>query len=540
MRERQKSRQHHEKVAREHEAAGDAAMAQFAYVAACAKFELALAEFSVGLGEDRHLAENEVRLCEKIGFTLFHGARPELATPWFERSLERCLASESLLEKALAAMLLLPRQYWLEARSADAHSLAVRMREFAATSKDLVLARRANLVASSYLDGYEAGKLLASSNEPVDEEPRNRLELFRLRAIVSAQEGRAEQAFMEFDRAIDVAKQFDDGYSTTLNWDGYAEWATALGRIDIARACLERALLVARERRIIWRIPYLTLRFAHALIIQGDYDHAHSLVSDAFTYDLKTPILRVLMATVGVELAHAIGDTELLKRSLDEEALEFAFRTGEERYIGPIVAANVKVMITQHQLRQAKTLIRRTLQALPIGPGNKAGDIFALAGCYGSAPDAARACELLTTRMRLPHHHVIKANLALWHAYDALRRRAEDEVKEYARKAAGLFERLGWKHQQAEALALAGVSRPSDDVREVLTSDAVFKPLAGIHTALTVRERQVAELALRGFTNRAIAMQLEISEHTVESHMSAIMGRLGVRSRHQLRESLLD
>jgi DNA-binding NarL/FixJ family response regulator len=48
------------------------------------------------------------------------------------------------------------------------------------------------------------------------------------------------------------------------------------------------------------------------------------------------------------------------------------------------------------------------------------------------------------------------------------------------------------------------------------------------------REQQVAELVLQGLTNRAIADALSIKERTVESHMTSIMSRLGVRSRHQL------
>ncbi len=48
---------------------------------------------------------------------------------------------------------------------------------------------------------------------------------------------------------------------------------------------------------------------------------------------------------------------------------------------------------------------------------------------------------------------------------------------------------------------------------------------------LTPRELQVLQLLAEGLSNRAIAQQLEISEHTVKFHLNAIFGKLGVQSR---------
>jgi DNA-binding NarL/FixJ family response regulator len=51
---------------------------------------------------------------------------------------------------------------------------------------------------------------------------------------------------------------------------------------------------------------------------------------------------------------------------------------------------------------------------------------------------------------------------------------------------------------------------------------------------LTGREEQVAHLIRRGASNREVAVALQISEHTVERHVSSILGRLGLRSRWQI------
>lgn len=51
---------------------------------------------------------------------------------------------------------------------------------------------------------------------------------------------------------------------------------------------------------------------------------------------------------------------------------------------------------------------------------------------------------------------------------------------------------------------------------------------------LTARELAVAELALTGARNAAIAARLGISERTVKNHMGRVLAKCGVRSRTQL------
>ncbi len=48
---------------------------------------------------------------------------------------------------------------------------------------------------------------------------------------------------------------------------------------------------------------------------------------------------------------------------------------------------------------------------------------------------------------------------------------------------------------------------------------------------LTPREQQVAQLLAQGLTNKAIAQQLTISNHTVKFHVNAIMTKLDAQSR---------
>ena len=56
-------------------------------------------------------------------------------------------------------------------------------------------------------------------------------------------------------------------------------------------------------------------------------------------------------------------------------------------------------------------------------------------------------------------------------------------------------------------------------------------PSEPAETRPTPREMQVLKLLTRGFTNKAIAAQMKISERTVQGHIASLFDKLGVSSR---------
>ena len=92
----------------------------------------------------------------------------------------------------------------------------------------------------------------------------------------------------------------------------------------------------------------------------------------------------------------------------------------------------------------------------------------------------------------------------------------------------------------------------ADAVRRVADGDVVFSPrLAGFVLdafrdapvapsvdpeldQLTPREREVLRLIARGYTYKEIARELYISGKTVESHVSSVLRKLQLSTRHQL------
>lgn len=85
-----------------------------------------------------------------------------------------------------------------------------------------------------------------------------------------------------------------------------------------------------------------------------------------------------------------------------------------------------------------------------------------------------------------------------------------------------------------------------DAVRRTLDGQAVFVPgnlvNVMVHQStrrsnidpLTLREQEIAKLAVQGLTNRQIAQKLHLSSRTVENHLSRIFSKLGVESRTKL------
>jgi two-component system, NarL family, nitrate/nitrite response regulator NarL len=115
----------------------------------------------------------------------------------------------------------------------------------------------------------------------------------------------------------------------------------------------------------------------------------------------------------------------------------------------------------------------------------------------------------------------------------------EDEIvlELWAAGARGLL----WRNATAEQMVAA--AQAINQGLAVLDADLVYKLLpdeetlgaaAGLEALsepLTPREHEVLQLLAEGLTNKAIAQQLAVSEHTVKFHVTAIMNKLDAQSR---------
>ena len=120
-----------------------------------------------------------------------------------------------------------------------------------------------------------------------------------------------------------------------------------------------------------------------------------------------------------------------------------------------------------------------------------------------------------------------RAQLRLDHAEWLRRRRRINDAKAVLTEALGTFRRLGarsWAQRAQAELRACGVA----------VTGAPGEPDA--LGELTPQQRQIVRLASDGLTNCEIADRLFLSPRTVGSHLYRSYPKLGVASRHQLRD----
>lgn len=79
----------------------------------------------------------------------------------------------------------------------------------------------------------------------------------------------------------------------------------------------------------------------------------------------------------------------------------------------------------------------------------------------------------------------------------------------------------------------SGALEIGNALRALLSADGQFEELAPTDNKLSKRQKQLIVMLDRGLSNREIADELGISEHTVKVHLWRLFRRLGVKSRTQ-------
>jgi len=112
------------------------------------------------------------------------------------------------------------------------------------------------------------------------------------------------------------------------------------------------------------------------------------------------------------------------------------------------------------------------------------------------------------------------------------RRHRPGDARPELRRAAGVFARIGatpWQQRAEQELRLAGVT-----IQTPFTSPHELLP----PIELTAQQLEVARLAARDLSNKAIAERLFLSPRTVSAHLYRIFPKLGITSRSALRDAL--
>jgi DNA-binding CsgD family transcriptional regulator len=257
----------------------------------------------------------------------------------------------------------------------------------------------------------------------------------------------------------------------------------------------------------------------------GNLDEAERAASEALQLARATGDLMVEVRSMGV-----LGFVEL-SRDRPEAALEWLgparrtmFRVGAgELSISQVANHELDALIALQQLDEAEQVLGyieakgaisdRAWHAAVAGRGR---------GLVASARgDAVAAREHLAAALaaheRLPQpFELARTLLALGQIERRAKRRAE--ARQALTRALDLFDVLGaprWSEKAAAELARIPGRGPGP-------------------TTLTETERRIAELVAGGLSNKEVAARLFITVRTVESTLSRVYEKLGVRSRTEL------
>jgi predicted ATPase/DNA-binding SARP family transcriptional activator/DNA-binding CsgD family transcriptional regulator len=359
---------------------------------------------------------------------------------------------------------------------------------------------------------------------------------------------------------------------------GAGSFMASLGDLELARERLEDGLALYRQVGD-RRGAATCLRTLGWIRFQlGDWERAVALLDEALPLARESASIRDTCNALSTlaYLAACRGDLERAQ-VLGEESLAIAREAGD---ITAASFASLYLAITAMQggdYERAKTLFEATLE-MTRTIGNRKGQAVSLnnlglvALCQG---DYARAAMLSSESLRLSEesldHELIPWALdalagvcgqqgsvgraaRLWGAAEVLREASglsqppDDKrvLEPFLEAARSRLEKAAfqaaWEEGRAmteeQAVAYALSEKEEQEAPKLVAVPEQQPPLAdGPTERLTAREQEVALLLARGLTNRRIALELSISEHTVANHVRKILKKLGLRSRTQISSS---
>jgi DNA-binding CsgD family transcriptional regulator len=302
-----------------------------------------------------------------------------------------------------------------------------------------------------------------------------------------------------------------------------AHHALLFGATETARQAIGDAIALAKAHQLASWLALLHGAAAQLAVDAGDLESAAELLSSGQTA-ARTPEELAYLAPAAAQLAVELGDDASLRDWASAAMLHVAL--GSDRLPAAIGAASA-LAIAASSATLGESLARALRRSLLHAEASSAPELFSIAARYAHLDDARFAVATLAAVVA-PQRRYLNAHQLLARAYFLLRSGEGGDWVSYAGDAARAFTAMGLRRWTNDAMTLLVSQEPPGERRVRGRASA---------STLTGREEQVAHLIRRGARNREVAAALQISEHTVERHVSSILGRLGLRSRWQIADS---
>jgi DNA-binding CsgD family transcriptional regulator/tetratricopeptide (TPR) repeat protein len=450
--------------------------------------------------------------------------------------------------------------------SEQACRAAVRLYEAAGATRQALLARR-EIAWIRYLRGDIAGMTEESAQVVAAAEASGDrfvamqgLVTFGYSNILRVRFADAESAIRH---AVAIAEQDAKAYRLTMALSLLAAAVTLQGRSAESAALFEQA----RSANPAFRDTILIELETFVHWVAGDFTSAVATARELAAWVIGGPKRRALGLACGGLAAAETGDLREAERLLGRarqglDGRDWAYFFLYTRYGEAVLAWHAG------RAAECSDTLAEVAAAL-LGMDATAVSVFVLIDLAESAADAhdgrtaaaAGQLEDVARAAGLAPHRGLAAAAAAWTALEGGR---PDVAVTRATEAVGLLSQAGWRSHLGRAhdvlgRSLAAAGRPGavaelDRAAVIFTQcgaawrrDRTIQALRRLGSggrraaaatlgpaSLTRREREVARLAARGMSAKAIAQALFVGERTVESHLSSTYAKLGVESKVDL------
>ncbi|KFU75220.1 hypothetical protein BB31_42735 [Amycolatopsis lurida NRRL 2430] len=306
--------------------------------------------------------------------------------------------------------------------------------------------------------------------------------------------------------------------------------ATALGDAEATAAMAAEAVAQARDLEDPVALGNALLAQGGSALVRTKYSLAEAAYVECLACYEGAGLVNcnVILAYAARGMVAGFSGQLGLTEDLARRAIAIADEHGEQ-----CIRANAlyTLALAEWQLGRIADALRDARQGLMLKSkfGDLLGQVMIVELCawIASAMGNALVCAKL---LGVAHRLWLRAGGATmldsetWRAphrdCELAARRSLDSVQFEAAFAEGAAQAIDLRHAVTFVLATSAASPKA--------------ALAASESVLTRREEQIAELIVRGETNKAIAVDLAISRRTVEAHVQHILAKLGFESRTQI------
>jgi DNA-binding CsgD family transcriptional regulator/tetratricopeptide (TPR) repeat protein len=340
-------------------------------------------------------------------------------------------------------------------------------------------------------------------------------------------------ALHTFTRTVAVARESGRPTTLTLAMGNFGSGAGEVRRYDIAEHWLREDIAYTTQHDLDGYRVYSLAWLARVRFEQGQWDEATDLATEALgdpqgpVPDASVPIADLVALTVIGRLRARRGDPDAAT-PLDR-AWHLAVQTGDLQRLWPVAAGRAEAAwLAGHPEAVGALVVDSFRMATELGHSWAVGELaywlWRVDALAEAPPCAARPYAL---QIQGEPRRAAEAWRSLGCRYEAAVALAETGEPAAMLDAVAELNTLGARpaaeqlSRRLRELGVRGIPRPAR--RSTLDNPA----------GLTAREAEILALLPSGLHNVEIAKRLHISSRTVDHHISSILRKLSVRSRHE-------